>query len=100
MMTSTQDLLDTSVGQLRTLTAFLDEQLGQRASRSDHPTSATNACNELLQSLRELIRRVQSIRPAPWTACHPFADLPDPSPKRWRSGVPRRRNREDAVDEA
>jgi hypothetical protein len=88
MMTSTQDLLDTSVGQLRTLTAFLDEQLCQRTGGSDRATSATNACNEILQSLRGLIWRIQSTRPAPWTAHHPLPDLPDPSPGRWGSGVP------------
>jgi hypothetical protein len=65
MMISTQDLLDTSVGQLRTLTAFLDEQLYQRDGGSERATSATNACNEILQSLRGLIVRVQGIRPAP-----------------------------------
>jgi len=69
MMTTTQDLLDTSVGQLRTLTAFLDEQLCQRASGAERATSATNACNELLQSLRRLIVRVESIRPA--SLCSP-----------------------------
>jgi hypothetical protein len=65
MMISTQDLLDTSVGQLRTLTAFLDEQLYQRDGGWERATSATNACNEILQSLRELIVRVQGTRPAP-----------------------------------
>jgi hypothetical protein len=65
MMISTQDLLDTSVGQLRTLTAFLDEQLYLRDGGWERATSATNACNEILQSLRGLIVRVQGIRPAP-----------------------------------
>jgi hypothetical protein len=65
MMISTQDLLDTSVGQLRTLTAFLDEQLYQHDGGWERAASATNACNEILQSLRELIVRVQGIRPAP-----------------------------------
>jgi hypothetical protein len=65
MMISTQDLLDTSVGQLRTLTAFLDEQLYQRDGGWERATSASNACNEILQSLRELIVRVQGTCPAP-----------------------------------
>ena len=65
MLISTQDLVDTSVGQLLTLTAFLDEQLYQRDGGSERATSATNACNEILQSLRGLIVRVQGIRPAP-----------------------------------
>jgi len=65
MMITAQDLLDTSVGQLRTLTAFLDEQLHQRDGGRERATSATNACNEILQSLRELIVRVHSTRPAP-----------------------------------
>ena len=65
MMISTQDLLDTSVGQLRTLTAFLDEQLYQRHGGWERATSATKACNEILESLKGLIVRVQGIRPAP-----------------------------------
>jgi hypothetical protein len=65
MMISTRDLLDTSVGQLRTLTAFLDEQLHQRDGGSERATSATNACNEILHSLKGLIVRVQGIRRAP-----------------------------------
>jgi len=65
MMISTQELLDTSVAQLRTLSAFLDEQLYQRDGGSERATSETNACNEILQSLRGLIVRVQRIRRAP-----------------------------------
>ena len=63
MMISTQELLDTSVAQLRTLSAFLDEQLYQRDLGSERATSETNACNEILQSLRGLIVRVQGIPP-------------------------------------
>ena len=62
MIISAQDLLDTSVGQLRMLTAFLDEQLYQREDGSERATSATKACNEILQSLKGLMVRVQSHR--------------------------------------
>jgi len=65
MMISTEELLDTSVAQLRTLSAFLDEQLYQRDGRPECATSATTACNEILQSLRGLIWRVRDICPAP-----------------------------------
>ena len=63
MMISTQELLDTSVAQLCTLSAFLDEQLCQRDGGSVRATSETKACNDILQSLRGLIVRVQGIRP-------------------------------------
>jgi hypothetical protein len=65
MMISTQELLDTSVAQLRTLSAFVDVQLYQRDCGSERATNETNACNEILRSLRGLIVRVQGIRPAP-----------------------------------
>lgn len=63
VMISTQELLDTSVAQLRTLSAFLDEQLCQRDGGSVRARRETKACNEILQSLRGLIKRVQGTRP-------------------------------------
>ena len=70
MMISTQELLDTSVAQLRTLSAFLDEQLCQRDGPPVRATSGTEACNEILQSLRALIVRVQGICVTPCTEHH------------------------------
>jgi hypothetical protein len=55
-----QQLLETSVGQLRTLSAFLGEQLGEQGDGITGPvTSETRACREILGSLRVLILRLQ-----------------------------------------
>jgi hypothetical protein len=63
-MTITPDeLLDTSIAQLRTLAAFLREQLGNDADRVPSAAAArVRACKELLSSLSALILRLQAAR--------------------------------------
>ena len=58
MSTTPRELLDTSIAQLEMLAAFLDEQLGAGSGKSKHITTETCACDEILASLRVLIRRV------------------------------------------
>ena len=61
-MTITPDeLLDTSTAQLRTLAAFLHEQLGHGADTLPSAAPA-RACKELLGSLSALILRLQATR--------------------------------------
>jgi len=68
MTITPNELLDTSISQLRTLAAFLREQLGNGADRM--PSAAqVRACKELLGALSALIRQLQAGRetlaPAP-----------------------------------
>lgn len=66
IMIAPQELLYTSLAQLRTLAAFLDEQLGEGGGESDYPAPETHACNEILRSLHGLIVRAQEAsRPPP-----------------------------------
>jgi hypothetical protein len=61
MTITPNELLDTSIAQLRTLAAFLREQLSQGADRT--PSAAqVRACRELLGSLSALILRLQAAR--------------------------------------
>ena len=62
MMISPAELLDTSVAQLQTLTAFLGEQLGDRNDRADSATSEARACGEILLSLSGLILKLEAAR--------------------------------------
>ena len=62
MMISPAELLDTSVAQLQTLTAFLGEQLGDRNDRPDSATSEARACGEILLSLSVLILKLDAGR--------------------------------------
>ena len=62
MMISPAELLDTSVAQLQTLTAFLGEQLGDRNDRPDSATSEARACGEILLSLSGLILKLEAAR--------------------------------------
>jgi len=62
MMISPAELLDTSVAQLQTLTAFLGEQLGDRNDRADSATSEARACAEILLSLSVLILKLEAAR--------------------------------------
>ena len=61
MMATPRELLDTSLGQLRMLTAFLGDQLGDHAveSISSSPPEIL-ACREILVSLGALIVKVQA----------------------------------------
>lgn len=59
------ELLDTSIAQLRTLTAFLREQLGHGADGVTSASPQVGACREALASLTVLILRLQAERDAP-----------------------------------
>ena len=62
MMISPAELLDTSVAQLQTLTAFLGDQLRERTDRPDSATSEARACEEILLSLSVLILKLEAAR--------------------------------------
>ena len=63
-MTATpRELLDTSIAQLQTLTAFLGDQLTANARQSGSPAAPEiRACEEILVSLGALIMKVQAAR--------------------------------------
>lgn len=63
MLITPRELLDTSFAQLETLAAFLAEQLGEDSAGSEHVTTETRACNEILTSIRAVILRIQAARP-------------------------------------
>ena len=54
------ELLDTSIAQLRTLVAFLGEQLGDRNERPEPATLEARACEEILLSLSLLIPTLEA----------------------------------------
>jgi hypothetical protein len=54
-MIAPQELLDTSIAQVRTLTVFLREQLGVRSGGSESETAESRACIEILAHLTVLI---------------------------------------------
>jgi hypothetical protein len=62
-MTATpQELLDTSIAQLQTLTAFLGDQLTASARHSgSSATPELRACEEILVSVGALILKVQAV---------------------------------------
>jgi hypothetical protein len=60
-MITTQELLETSIGQLRILAAFLSEQLGGRADRSKSESAETRACRDILDQLTALILKLESV---------------------------------------
>ncbi len=61
MTITARELLDTSIGQLRTLTAFLSDQLGEGGSTGGvwSATGDIRACNEVLVSLGVLISKLE-----------------------------------------
>jgi len=61
MIATPRELLDTSIAQLQTLTAFLGDQLGENAVALD-ATAEIRACQEILVSLGALILKVQAAR--------------------------------------
>ena len=63
MTITPQELLDTSIAQLRTLAAFLDEQLGDGGDTGGYGTAEAGACREMLRSLRVLIPKLEAVRP-------------------------------------
>ena len=61
MIATPRELLDTSIAQLETLTAFLGDQLGGRAVESkSSATAEILACQEILVALGALIVKVQA----------------------------------------
>jgi hypothetical protein len=65
MMLTPGELLDTSLAQLRTLTAFLGDQLRETSSESAlYATVEVRACKEILLSLNLLIPKLQAARNA------------------------------------
>lgn len=56
------ELLDTSIAQLRTLAAFLREQLGHCADGTSSTGAQARACREALDSLTVLILQLQAAR--------------------------------------
>jgi hypothetical protein len=60
MMITTRELLETSIGQLQILAAFLGEQLGGRDDRSKSGTAETRACHAILDQLTALILKLES----------------------------------------
>jgi hypothetical protein len=62
MMITPAELLDTSIGQLQTLAAFLGDQLDNSSDRPESATSEARACKEILLSLSVLIVKLQAAR--------------------------------------
>jgi hypothetical protein len=62
-MIAPRELLDTSIGQIQTLAAFLREQLAEGNHGSEFETAETRACNEILADLTVLILRLEAARP-------------------------------------
>jgi hypothetical protein len=55
-------LLDTSIAQLRTLAAFLAEEMGEYGQRSDAANLEARACKEILLTISVLIPKLQAAR--------------------------------------
>ena len=61
MIATPRELLDTSIAQLQTLTAFLGDHLRESADPSESSvTPEMHACREIFISLGALILKVQS----------------------------------------
>ena len=63
MIISPRELLDTSIAQLRTLAAFMSEQLAEGSDEPEVVTTETRACSEILCFLRALILRFETPDP-------------------------------------
>ena len=70
------ELLDTSIAQLQTLVAFLDDQL----DGTEFATAETCACKEIARSLCSLIRTYEAVRLA--DSAYPI-DRPRPNVYEW-----------------
>jgi hypothetical protein len=69
MITTPRELLETSIAQIQMLTAFLGDQLGDRADESAcAATPEIRACQEILVSLGALILKVQTARRVRWSS--------------------------------
>jgi hypothetical protein len=55
-------LLDTSIAQLRTLAAFLADEMGEYGQRSDAANLEARACKEILLTISVLIPKLQAAR--------------------------------------
>ena len=63
MIATPRELLDSSIAQLQTLTAFLGDQLAASVDRSESSAAPEiRACEEILVSLGALILKVQTAR--------------------------------------
>jgi hypothetical protein len=57
-----RELLDTSIGQLRTLAAFLEDQLGDGGIAGVSRSPEFRACDEVRRSLNALIPKLRAVR--------------------------------------
>jgi hypothetical protein len=55
-------LLDTSIAQLRTLAAFLAEEMGEYGQKSEEANLEARACKEILLTISVLIPKLQAAR--------------------------------------
>jgi hypothetical protein len=55
-------LLDTSIAQLRTLAAFLAEEMGEFREKSEAANLEARACKEILLTISVLIPKLQAAR--------------------------------------
>jgi hypothetical protein len=55
-------VLDTSIAQLRTLAAFLAEEMGEYRDESDPASLEARACKEILITISVLIPKLQAAR--------------------------------------
>ena len=55
-------LLDTSIAQLRTLAAFLAEEMGEYRQQSEATNLEARACKEILLTISVLIPKLQAAR--------------------------------------
>ena len=55
-------LLDTSIAQLRTLAAFLAEEMGEYARQPESANLEARACKEILLTISVLIPKLQAAR--------------------------------------
>ena len=62
LLVSPQELLDTSLAQLRTLTAFLHDHLYTGHQKSASAGPETRACEEIMRSLDEIIATARDLR--------------------------------------
>lgn len=62
MTTTPQVLLDTSIAQLRTLAAFLAEEMGEYRQRSIVASPEARACKEILLTISVLIPKLQAAK--------------------------------------
>jgi hypothetical protein len=55
-------LLDTSIAQLRTLAAFLAEEMGEYRDKAEPASLEARACKEILLTISVLIPKLQAAR--------------------------------------